>query len=67
MADEKKKPAPSHHLENAIIVQVPTGATKQDIENQIRAALAEQPDNILATRKSKELVIIVQNEGDWGK
>jgi hypothetical protein len=64
MSSEKKKlPPPSHHQENCIVIQVPTGTKKEDIEKQIHTALAEQPENIFATRKSKELVIVVQNEG----
>ncbi len=64
MSSEKKKlPPPSHHEENCIVIQVPKGTNKQDIEKQIHAALADQPENILAKRKSKELVIVIKNEG----
>jgi hypothetical protein len=65
MSDEKRKLPPlSHHQENCLVIQVPTGTSKLEIEKQIHAALAEQPENIFAARKSKELVIVVQNEGD---
>jgi hypothetical protein len=64
MSNEGNKiPPPSHHEENYIVIQVPIGTKKQDIEKQISAALAEQPDDIFAKRKSRELVIVVQNEG----
>ncbi len=65
MSDEKNKlPPPSRHQENYIVIQVPTGTKKQEIEKQILAALAEQPENIFANRKSREVVIVVQDEGD---
>ena len=66
MANEEKKPPPppSHHSEQNIVVQVPHGASISVIEKQIHEALAQQPEDFLRKRKSRELVIVVQDEGD---
>ena len=64
MSDEEKKPPPPVPFEeNCIVVPVLTGTLKQEIEKQIHAALAGQPQDIFKHRKSRDLVIIVQHEG----
>jgi hypothetical protein len=64
MSDEGKRlPQPSHHEGKYVIIQVPPSTPKKDIEKQIHDALAEQPQDIFARSISKELVIVVQEEG----
>jgi hypothetical protein len=60
---EKRLPRPSHHEGKYIVIQVPPSTPKKDIEKQIHDALAEQPQDIFTSRISKELVIVVQEEG----
>jgi hypothetical protein len=65
MKSEGKKPrppAPSRHQEKSIVIQVPPNTSKQEIEKQIHAALAEQPQDIFLNRASKEIIIVVQQE-----
>jgi hypothetical protein len=61
MRDDEKKL--SHYEENCIVVPVPTGALKEEIEKQIHDALAEQPQDLFRDRKSRELVIVLQHFG----
>jgi hypothetical protein len=61
--EEKKFSPPPHYEENCIVVPVPTGTLKQEIEKQIHDALAEQPQDIFKDRKSRELVIVLQDMG----
>jgi hypothetical protein len=66
MSDEGKKPPlppPSIIHEQSIIIQVPPHTSKQEIENQIHKALAEQPQDIFLNRASKEIIIVVQQKG----
>jgi hypothetical protein len=64
MSDEGKRlPQPSRHEGKYVIIQVPPSTPKKDIEKQIHDALAEQPQDIFARSISKELVIVVQEEG----
>ena len=65
MSDEEKKLSPGHFEEKCIVVTVPSGTSKQEIEKQIHEALAEQPDDIFIGkgRHCKGLVIILQHEG----
>jgi hypothetical protein len=63
MSDEEKKLSPTHFEENCIVVSVPAGTLKQQIEKQIHDALAERPDDIFKDRKSREMVIVIQREG----
>jgi hypothetical protein len=64
MSDEETKLSPPvPYEENCIVVPVPTGTLKQEIEKQIHDALAEQPQDIFKDRQSRELVIILQHEG----
>jgi hypothetical protein len=60
MSPEKNPP---YYEENCIVVPVPTGALKEEIEKQIHDALAEQPQEIFKDRKSRELVIVLQHMG----
>jgi hypothetical protein len=62
MSAEEKK-LPGHFEEKCIVVTVPPGTSKQEIEKQIHDALAEQPEDIFTARKCTELVIILQHEG----
>jgi hypothetical protein len=61
--EEKKLSPPTHFEEKCIVVSVPTGTLKQQIEKQIHDALVEQPDDIFKDRKSREMVIVIQHEG----
>jgi hypothetical protein len=61
--EEKKLPPPTHYEENCIVVSVPTGTLKQEIEKQIHDALAARPDDIFKDRKSREMSIVIQHEG----
>jgi hypothetical protein len=64
MSKEGKKPTvPSHHEGKYIVIQVPPSTPKKEIEKQIHDALAEQPQDVFASSISKELVIVVQEEG----
>jgi hypothetical protein len=63
MSDEEKKLSPTHYEENCIVVSVPTGTLKQQIEKQIHDALVDQPDDIFKDRKSREMIIVIQHEG----
>jgi hypothetical protein len=63
MSDVEKKPTLGHHEENSIVITVPTGTLKQEIEQQIHDALAEMPQDIFKGRKSRELVLVLQHEG----
>ena len=62
MSAEEKK-LPGHFEEKCIVVTVPTGTLKQEIENQIHDALAEMPQDIFKGRKSRELILVIQHEG----
>jgi hypothetical protein len=64
MSDEEKKLSPTHFEENSIVVSVPTGTLKQEIEKQIHDALAARPDDIFKGRKSREMTIVIQHEGN---
>jgi hypothetical protein len=64
MSDEEKKLSPTHYEENCIVISVPTGTLKQQIEKQIHDALAERPDDIFKDRRSREMVIVIQREGN---
>ncbi len=74
MSGEKKKPehpsqkdnacTPFHFNEQHIVVEVLEGTTQQQVEQQIHDALSEQPADILTRYRSKELVIILQHEGN---
>jgi hypothetical protein len=63
MSNVEKKPTLGHHQENSIVITVPTGTQKQEIEQQIHDALAEQPQDIFKDRKSREVLIALQHEG----
>jgi hypothetical protein len=68
MSEEKKKgppPAPSRHEGRYIIIQVPPKTSKDVIEKQIRDALNEQPQDIFAASVSREVIIVVQEEGPF--
>jgi hypothetical protein len=67
MSDVEKKPTLGHHQENSIVITVPTGTLKQEIEKQIRDALAEQPQDIFKDRQSREVLIVLQEEGNRPK
>jgi hypothetical protein len=47
---------------DCIVVEVPNG-TRTEIEKQIHDALAQQPDDIFKSGKSRELVIVLQHMG----
>jgi hypothetical protein len=74
MANEKAKPKvgsrhedarpPSHYKEQHIVVAVPDGTPLEVIEKQIHNALVEQPPDIIIRNRSKELVIVLQHEGN---
>lgn len=67
MSNEEKKPhrpVPSHHQEKSVVIQVPPNTSKEEIEKQIHAALAEQPQDLFLNRASKELIIVVQQEDE---
>jgi hypothetical protein len=65
MADEskKKRPPPSHYNDEGIVVDAPHGTPKQDIVNEVVKALNERPDELFKGKKSKQLVIVVKEEG----
>jgi hypothetical protein len=65
MADEskKKRPPPSHYHDDGIVVEAPHGTPKQDTVNEIVKALNEQPDDLFKNKRSKQLVIVVKDEG----
>jgi hypothetical protein len=69
MPDEERKQfpplprIPSHYEESSIVVPVPSGTQKRDIEQRIHDALAEQPEDIFKDRKSREMVIVLQHMG----
>lgn len=70
MSDEGKKPPlppPFIIHEQTIVIQVPPNTSKQEIENQIHKALAEQPQDIFLNRASKEVIIVVQQEQEGPK
>jgi hypothetical protein len=63
MSDEgKTPPLPPPFNEQTIVIQVPPNTSKQEIEHQIHKALAEQPQDIFLKRRSKEVIIVVQQE-----
>jgi hypothetical protein len=65
MSAEKKKgpPPPSRHEGRYIVIQVPPKTSKEAIERQIHDALNEQPQDIFAASVSREVIIVVQEEG----
>jgi hypothetical protein len=73
MSDEERKqfpplaPLPSHFEESCIVIPVPSGTLKREIEKQIHDALSEQPQDIFKDRKSREMVIVIQHEGTHPK
>jgi hypothetical protein len=64
MSDIEKRPSPGRYEENSIVITVPTGTLKQEIENQIHDALAEMPQDIFTGRASREVLIVLQHEGN---
>ncbi|MEI9978881.1 MAG: hypothetical protein WDN23_07720 [Edaphobacter sp.] len=63
MAEEKKRPPTSHYNDEGIVIEAPTGTPKEDIVKEIQKALAERPMDMFAGKKSKQLVIVVKDEG----
>ena len=59
----KKRPPPSHTKEQFILVKSPDGTPKEDLKKEIIKALDEEPLDLFPPKKSKDLVIVVKNEG----
>jgi hypothetical protein len=65
MPDLENK-VPGHFEEKCIVVTVPTGTSKREIEKQIHEALAEEPDDVFIGKGGhcKGFVIMLLNEGN---
>ena len=61
---EGATPRPQILHENHILVQVPTGTSLKKIEEEIHKALAEESQDFLVQSPSRQIIIVVQNEGD---
>jgi hypothetical protein len=65
MSDEQKKhKLPEHLEEKHIVVKVPPGVSKKEIEEEIHKALAQEPPDFLVRSPSKQMIIVVQVEGN---
>jgi hypothetical protein len=55
---------PSHRKEQHIVVEVPIGCDNSVIEAEIHKALATRTESVVKEKKTKALVMVVQEEGN---
>jgi|HubBroStandDraft_6_1064221.scaffolds.fasta_scaffold695388_2 hypothetical protein len=55
---------PSNRKEQHIVVEVPIGCDNSVIEAEIHKALATRPESVIKEKKTRALVMIVQEEGN---
>jgi hypothetical protein len=55
---------PSHHKEKHIVVEVDDLSDQDTVEAEIHKALSDQPIDEIKGKSSKELLIVVREEGN---
>jgi hypothetical protein len=64
MSNEEEKPEfPKIIHEEHIVIEVPPDTSQVEIEKEIHKALSHEPQDFLRKSKSRQLIIVVKQEG----